>query len=71
LIDNPNLVDSLVQILSMFGKTTLVEGNYESSKVLMLSSSATDYEWIMDSECPFHMTPNCLQFYKFIELEEG
>jgi len=37
----------------------------------MVSSSVDDYEWIMDSRCSFHMTPNCLWFQEFTELEEG
>jgi len=37
-------------------KATLVEDGYESSKVLMVSSSVNDCEWIMDSRYSFHMT---------------
>jgi len=47
---------------STSAKVAIVEDNYESSKVLMVSSSAHNYEWILDFSCSFHMTPNCLWF---------
>jgi len=37
----------------------------------MVSSSANDGEWIMDSVFSFHMTPNHLRFNSLQNLKEG
>ena len=37
----------------------------------MVGSEKSDGEWIMDSGCSFHMTPNKSWFEKFIELQGG
>ena len=37
----------------------------------MVGSGKSDGEWIMDSGCSFHMTPNKPWFEKFTELQGG
>ena len=44
---------------------------YESSEVLTVSSNDPREEWIMDSGCTFHMTPNKVRFIDYRELNEG
>ena len=44
---------------------------YESSEALMVSSKSSDHEWILDSSCSFHMTPNRMYFEEFQKLEGG
>lgn len=56
---------------STFGEATLIEDNYESSKVLIVSSNINDCEYIMHYRCSFHMLPNHLWFQTFKKLEEG
>ena len=51
------------------GEATLGEDDYESLKVLMVSSSADNCVCIMDSRCLFQMTPNYLWFQLFTKLE--
>lgn len=37
---------------------SIVEDNYESSDILVVSSNNFSKEWMMDSGCTWHMTPN-------------
>jgi len=46
-----------------------VEDDYESSYVPMVSNNIDDCEWIMDFGFSFYMTPNCLWFQEFTQLE--
>lgn len=40
------------------GNATVVEDDYESFDFPLVSSSDSSKEWIMDSACTWHMTPN-------------
>lgn len=61
-IDRPSGSSKRSDGLSISSEASLVEDGYESSEVLMVSSSVDNCEWILDSGCSFHMTPNCLWF---------
>ena len=37
---------------------TVLEDGYESDDVLVVATNSSDKQWIMDSGCSFHMTPN-------------
>lgn len=40
------------------GNVTIVQDDYESSDVLVVTSNNSSKEWIMDSVCTWHMTSN-------------
>ena len=44
---------------------------YESVDVLIVSSVNSDKEWILESRCTFHMTPNKFSFEDFNQDKEG
>ncbi|KAG8362995.1 hypothetical protein BUALT_BualtUnG0016000 [Buddleja alternifolia] len=44
---------------------------YESADVLTVSNNNSENEWILDSGCTFHMTPNRGWFDEFTKLEGG
>ena len=37
---------------------TVLEDGYESDDVLVVATHSSNKQWIMDSGCSFHMTPN-------------
>ena len=37
---------------------TVLEDGYESDDVIVVATHSFDKQWIMDSRCSFHMTPN-------------
>ena len=49
----------------------IVQNGYESTEALMVGSGKFDGEWIMDSSCLLHMTPDKPQFKKFSKLQGG
>lgn len=44
------------------GDAAIAQDDFESSDVLVVSSSDSKKEWIMDSGCTWHMTPNIQLF---------
>ena len=40
------------------GNATIFQDGYESFDVLVVSSRNSNKEWVMDSRCTWHMTPN-------------
>ena len=49
----------------------IVQDGYEFVEALMVGPVKSNGEWIMDSGCSFHMTPNKPWFEKFTELQGG
>ena len=49
----------------------VVSDGYESSDALAVSSVDSEKEWILDSGCTFHMTPNKSWFEEFKQDDEG
>ena len=52
------------------GDAAIVEDGYESTEVLAVSDTSSTSDWIMDSGCSFHMTPNRTWFEEFVQ-EDG
>ena len=48
-----------------------VEDGYESAEVLNISESSTNNNWILDSGCSFHMTPNKSWFETYEQIDGG
>ena len=48
-----------------------MQDGYDSSDVLVVSTSESDKSWILDSGCSFHMTPNRDWFESFEQLKGG
>ena len=40
------------------GNAVIVQDGYEFVEALMVGPGKSNGEWIMDSRCSFHMTPN-------------
>ena len=53
------------------GNATLVEDGYKSAEAVMVSHENTETEWILDSGCSFHMTPNKSWFEELDEQVGG
>ena len=53
------------------GEVAVVQDGYDISKVLVVSINDTDKNWIMDSSCSFHMTPNKGWFETLNEFDGG
>ena len=49
---------------------TFVEEGYESSKVLVVSTTELDRNWILDSGCFFRMTPHRDWFETFQSVKD-
>ena len=47
------------------GEADLVLNGYEKAEVFTISSQDAAKEWILDSECLFHMCPNRTWFQTF------
>ena len=48
-------------------KMAVASDGYESANILMVSSVNSEKEWILDSGCAFHMTPN----KAWLKIQEG
>src|SRR3954471_23054695 len=53
------------------GNASIVQDDFESSDVLVVSSSDFKKEWIMDSGCTWHMTPNKDLFEELCDQDGG
>ena len=53
------------------GEVAVVQDGYDSSDMLMVSTSKSHKCWILDSGCSFHMTPNRDWFESFEQLKGG
>src|SRR4051812_42912307 len=51
------------------GNASIVQDDFESSDVLVVSSSDSRKEWIMDSSCNWHMTPNKYMFEELCDQD--
>ncbi|XP_031260601.1 uncharacterized protein LOC116118767 [Pistacia vera] len=51
------------------GSAGLASEGYESSEVLVISEGKTSEEWMLDSGCTYHMTPNREWFSSFQPLD--
>ena len=49
----------------------MASDGYESIDVLIVSKVTPDREWILDSGCTFHMTPNKAWFEEFKQEDGG
>ncbi|KHN13665.1 Retrovirus-related Pol polyprotein from transposon TNT 1-94, partial [Glycine soja] len=49
----------------------VVADGYESAEVLSISTKKHSEEWILDSGCSFHMTPNLEWFSSYKEIDGG
>ena len=49
----------------------IASDGYESTDILMVSSVNSEKEWILESSCTFHMTPNKAWFEDFKQEEGG
>lgn len=52
-------------------EAAVVTDGYESAEILMVSSVNSEKEWILDSGCTFHMTPNKAWFEDLKEEDGG
>lgn len=48
---------------------TIVQDDYESSDVVVVTSNNSSKEWIMDSGCTWHVTPNKDVFEKLCDQD--
>ena len=53
------------------GNAAIVQDDFDSSDVLVVSSSNSSKEWIMDSGCTWHMTPNKDLFEELCDQDGG
>ena len=53
------------------GNTTIVQDDFDSSDVLMVSNNNSSNEWIMDYGCTWHMTPNKDLFEELCDQDGG
>ena len=53
------------------GNTAIVQDDFDSSDVLVVSSSNSSKEWILDSGCTWHMTPNKDLFEELCDQDGG
>lgn len=53
------------------GDAAVVEEGYESSDVLVVTTNNSDKQWILDSGCSFHMTPNRDWFESYEDRDGG
>ena len=53
------------------GEVEVTQDGYESSEVLVVSTCESERNWILDSGCSFHMTPNRNWFECFKEIKGG
>lgn len=53
------------------GNTSIVQDDFESSNVLVVSSSNSSKEWSMDSGCTWHITLNKDVYEKLSDQDDG
>lgn len=53
------------------GNATIIHDGYESSDFLIVSRSNSSKEWIMDSRCTWHITPNKYFFEDICDQDGG
>ena len=50
-------------------RRTVASDDYDSADILVVSSSDFGGEWVLDSSCSFHTTPNRSCFQEFQQTE--